>query len=264
MKGDASVSLDLSRDLARAEALADLARPLALAAFAQSLTVDRKADHSPVTEADRAIEATLRHALARACPEDGILGEEAASSGLERRRVWVIDPIDGTRAFILGIPLFSTLIALCLDGVPVLGLMDFPALNQRYSAIRGQPSRCNGLRLRTHANTRLAEATYCATSPEMFTRAEQDRVAHLRKGLADMRYGTDAFGVAALLAGRAQGVVESDLRPFDFLASVPLIEGAGGVVSDWQGAALRLDSGPQLLASANPALHEAALARLNA
>ena len=164
------------------------------------------------------------------------------------------------RGFILGIPLFATLIALCIDKKPVLGIIDFPALNQRYVGVKGQVSTLNDdTPLSTTGDETLSNSIYCSTSPEMFSNDETIAVKALRKGIADMRHGTDAFGFAALAQGRAHGVIESDLKPYDFAAVVPVVEGAGGIITDWEGKTLTLESGPQVLASANTNIHKQAL-----
>ena len=151
-------------DLAFAHALADLARPLARRWFRAELAVEHKADASPVTPADRAIERALRDRIAQERPDDGILGEEHGREGLDRERVWVVDPIDGTRSFVTGSPLFGTLVALAREGRPVLGVIEVPILGERFAARAGEPARLGDRPLRTRPCRRLEDA-YLATAP---------------------------------------------------------------------------------------------------
>lgn len=243
--------------------LADTARRIALPHFRAGLAIEQKGDASPVTLADQQAEAEIRSLIETRYPDHGVFGEEHGAHGIDRRHVWVIDPIDGTRSFIAGVPLWGTLIALLEDGVPVLGIIDMPALNERWIGCRGQATTWNGRPCRTRACAGLAEASLLSTSPDMFTPAELavfDRISHAARF---RRFGTDCYGYGLLAAGFADAVMESDLKPYDYCALVPVIEGAGGVITDWQGQALGLHSGGQVVACGDATLHAAMVADIN-
>lgn len=244
-----------------ANQLADAARPIAREYFRKPLTVESKADLSPVTIADRAIETALRQMIESRYPDHGILGEEfSARHGNDL--TWVLDPIDGTRSFITGMPLFGTLIALLQDGRPMLGVIDFPALSERWTGVTGQATRHLGSVVRTSTVGQLLEASCYSTSPDMFTGEDAGKVARLGARLGMRRFGGDCYAYALLASGHCDLVVEAGLQPYDYLSLVPIIDGAGGRISDWQGRALTLESDGRVLAAANPALWEQALALL--
>lgn len=249
-------------DRALAMRLLEAARPIARAHFRAPLAVERKADLSPVTIADRAIEAAMRAILARERPGDGIFGEEFGREGAEARRLWVLDPIDGTKSFISGVPLFGTLIALVDDGIPVLGVIDMPMLGETWIGAAGAPTTFNGAPARAASTEALAEAILFATSPDQFAGADAAAFEHLGAACAARRFGGDCFSHGLLASGHVGLILEAGLEPYDFLALVPVIEGAGGVITDWSGAPLGLESDGRVLAAATPALHRAALERV--
>lgn len=242
-----------------AQELADIAGPLARTHFRTALGVDWKADKSPVTLADRRIERALREAIVERFPDHGILGEEEAALGADRRVVWVVDPIDGTKSFVCGMPLFGTLIAALVDGRPVAGVIEMPMLGERWLGIANAATRFAGAVCRTSATARLEDARLLATAPDMFDAAEQAAFAALCEGTGLRRYGGDCYAYGLLASGHVDLVVEASLKPYDFMALVPVVEGAGGVITDWTGAPLSLHSGGRVVAAANPALHAAAL-----
>lgn len=245
-----------------AEDLADQARKLSLPAFRRHLDVQLKADESPVTRVDRDVESMLRSAIRRAWPGHGIVGEEHGRNHTDASYVWSIDPIDGTRSFITGWPLWGTLIALLYKGAPILGVIDMPVLDERWIGLRGQGAWANGVRCRSGRCSGLGEATVYATSPDIFAdheRAAFERVCAAARG---RRFGGDCYSYALLASGHIDVVVEADLKPYDYLALAPVVEAAGGVISDWQGRPLGLRSGGQVVAAATPALHRQVLARL--
>ena len=248
--------------LATALAVSEAARPVPLGYFRKPLEVIAKADESPVTVADRETERVMREVLAARVPEHGIFGEEHGRERLDHRFVWVLDPIDGTKSFITGMPLFNNLIALLDDGVPVLGVVDTPAIGERYHAARGGGAWFNGAPIRTSGCASLARAAvyragHAPSDPAMAARF--DRFAG--QGRVN-RYGYDAYVYALLAAGHLDLMIETDLEPYDYLALVTLIEEAGGRITDWAGAPLGLDSKGDVLAAASPDLHAEALALL--
>lgn len=247
-----------------AQALADRVRPLSRKWFRHPLAVDTKADASPVTQADREVETALRAAIAEQYPEHGILGEEFGVSHMEAELVWSLDPIDGTRAFISGNPLWGTLLALLHRGRPVLGLIDIPALDERWIGAAGQPASLNGHACRVSGCTELGEAILYATSPDIFAGAELAAFDALAQAARMRRYGGDCYSYGLLASGHVDLVVESGLQPYDYLALMPVIEGAGGVITDWSGQPLGLQSQGRVIAAATPQLHRQAMRLLGA
>ncbi len=242
-----------------AQVLAEIARPLALSHFRRPIGVEWKADHSPVTIADRAVERALREAISTHDPAHGILGEEEAATGMDRRVVWVVDPIDGTKSFITGLPLFGTLIAALVDGAPVVGVIEAPVLAERWVGVVGQGTALNGRPCRTSTVETLSAARLYSTSPEMFSAVEAPAFARLAAAVGLCRFGGDCYVYGLLASGHVDLVVEADLKPYDFMALVPVVEAAGGVITDWSGAPLTLSSRGQVVAAANGTLHAAAL-----
>ncbi|WP_026871931.1 histidinol-phosphatase [Inquilinus limosus] len=250
--------------VAFAESLADAARPAALRWFRTGLAVEDKPDASPVTLADRSVERQMRQMIADRYPEHGILGEEHGREGLDRDLVWVLDPIDGTRAFIAGIPLFGTLIALTRGGRPLVGVIEMPALGERFVGHAGHPTLANGKPCHTRDCGGLGNAILSTTAPEMFTGVSAAVFERLAGAVKYRRYGCDCYAYALIALGCIDVVIERGLQPYDFMALVPVIEGAGGVITDWQGKPLGIDSSGDVLAAATPALHRAALERIGA
>jgi inositol-phosphate phosphatase/L-galactose 1-phosphate phosphatase/histidinol-phosphatase len=249
--------------LALAEALADAARAVITGYFRQKLAVDDKSDRSPVTVADREAEAAMRRLIEARFPDHGILGEEHGSVRAEAEHLWVLDPIDGTKSFISGIPLFGTLIALLHRGQPVLGVIDQPILGERWLGAAGRPTTLNGAPVQTRSCPSLAAATLFSTAPDsMFASFEAEGFARLRRAVKLVRTGADCYAYAQLATGFIDLVVEGQLKPYDYCALVPVIEGAGGVITDWQGVPLGLASDGKVLACGDPTLAAAARARL--
>lgn len=258
-------------DLAFAGLLADAAREIARPLFRSGLAADNKlaGGFDPVTEADRAIEARLRALIEQRFPEDGILGEEEAERPGRSGRTWILDPIDGTRAFIAGIPTWTVLIGLADAQGPRLSVIDQPHIGERYigldTATRRRAELERGAQTRTlqvSATRRLRDAVMTTTDPYLFAHAEAEAFAQLRREARLVRYGLDAYGYALMALGGIDLVVESGLQPWDVAALVPVIRGAGGIVTDWSGND-RIATG-QVLAAATPQLHAEALERLKA
>jgi inositol-phosphate phosphatase/L-galactose 1-phosphate phosphatase/histidinol-phosphatase len=255
----------LARELLElAHALADAAGEAQRRHFRTPIGVEIKADESPVTIADREAEAAMRELILRRAPGHGILGEEYGADRLDAELVWVLDPIDGTKSFITGRPLFGTLVALLQGGVPVLGLIDQAILGERWLGVAGEPSTHNGRPIRVRPCPEVGQAVMFTTSPRMFG-GGPDRAAYQR--LEDRvrlpMFGGDCYAYGLLAMGFADLVVEADLEPYDFLALVPVIAGAGGLVTDWQGRPLGLGSDGRVLAAGDARAHAAAMALLN-
>lgn len=247
--------------LALAERLADSAGPILRGYFRNPMPVEVKADDSPVTRADREAEAAMRALLADSASDHGIIGEEFGRDNPDADYVWVLDPLDGTRAFISGKPTFGTLIALAYKGEPILGVIDMPILGERWVGGVGLQTTMNGSPAYTRKGTQLAAARMGATSPEIFRPGhETETFAALRASVTDCNYGGDCYGYALVASGWLDMVLETTLQPYDFAAIAPVIAGAGGVMTDWAGKPLTLDSAGDVLAAGDSALHTAALA----
>lgn len=232
--------------------------------FRQNAAVEQKADFSPVTAADRAAETVIRDMLATDRPGDGILGEEFGVSRGHTGRLWVIDPIDGTRGFVAGRPLYGTLIALVEDGRPILGFLSAGAAGDRWLGCTvGTPRTVlNGRPIRTRACAELGAARAASTHPLVFSAAGHASFQRIGRSVADMLFGGDCHNYGLLAAGHLDLVMEEGLKPYDWAALVPIIQGAGGVITDWHGRALTLASEGQVLAAGDARVHAEALERI--
>ena len=239
--------------------LADAVRPIVLKLFRGVVTVETKADRSPVTAADREAETAMRAMIADAYPDHGILGEEHGNERLEAEYVWVLDPIDGTNAFVTGKPLFGTLIALTHRGRPVLGVIDMPALGERWVGARGRATLFDGAPAKTRPCAEVAAAWLSATSPGMFADAEAAAFERLSSGVRRTVYGGDCYNYGLLASGHLDLVAEAGLKPYDLCSLAPVIEGAGGIISDWRGQPLTIDSDGRVLAAGDGHAHAEAL-----
>ncbi len=248
--------------------LAEAARGIARQYFRQGLAIEDKADESPVTRADREAEAAMRALIGAAFPGHGIFGEEFGAENPEAEFVWVLDPIDGTKRFITGNPLFGSLIALLHKQKPILGVIDMPVLEERWLGVAGRPTtftdRQGSREARVRPCPRLDQATILSTAPEMFQGANGPAFQRLRGTAKLTLYGGDCFNYGLLASGFADIVIEADLAPYDYLAHAAIITGAGGVVTDWRGAALNLDSDGRVVCAGDAACHAEAITLLNA
>ena len=254
---------DLFEDLAAfAGRLADASGPIIRAAHQDGFAAEAKGDGSPVTDVDRAVEDRLRAMIAAAYPGHGIVGEERGATAADGGPVWVIDPIDGTLPFLAGIPVFGTLIALVEDGAPLIGVIDMPATNERWLGCRGRPTTRNGAVVRVRPCDDLAGALMSTSNPDFYGADDADAFARLKAAVCWTVYGGSCLAYAQLASGRTDLAIDVALEPFDYLALVPVIEGAGGVISDWRGAALTIASGSRILAAGDARRHAEALAML--
>ena len=217
----------------------------------------------PVTIADRAAEAAMRRLIGETYPEHGIVGEEYGPERADAEFVWVLDPVDGTRAFITGLPVWGTLIGLLWRGRPVLGMMAQPFTGERFAGdcsrawYRG-PSGPAALATRPCAS--LADAALFTTTPALFSAADRPAYDRVEAAVRLARYGCDCYAYCMVAAGHADIVVESELQPYDIVALIPIIEGAGGRVTDWQGKSAA--GGGRVVASGDRRLHDLVLAKL--
>ena len=242
--------------MALAEALADEAGRAIRPFFRANVEAYEKQDESPVTRADREAEQAMRLLIARAHPAHGILGEEYGWERPDAAWCWVLDPIDGTRAFITGRPLFGTLIGLLHQGQPVLGIIDQPITGERWLGEQGHPTRFRGP-FGGHVGARrcrqLSDAELSATSPEMLGDA-LPRFQNLAKAVRRTSWGGDCYSYGLLALGQIDVIAERDLKPWDWAALVPIVEGAGGTMTDWRGHRLTLESSGDALAVGDPTL----------
>ncbi|WP_298721704.1 histidinol-phosphatase [uncultured Ferrovibrio sp.] len=244
--------------VAFANRLGDLARDAIRPHFRKRIEIESKADASPVTIADRAAEAAMRQAIEAEYPDHGIYGEEYGHARPDAPWQWILDPIDGTKSFVTGLPIFGTLIALTYEGQPVLGVIDQPILSDRWLGALGRPTTYNGQPVRANTGTELSGAAVMTTYVDLFTDSESAAFNRLRKACRLNRMSGDCIAYAMIPAGFADIVLDGTVQPYDYAALIPVIEGAGGLITDWEGRALDTKSPARVLAAANPALHAAA------
>jgi myo-inositol-1(or 4)-monophosphatase len=228
-----------------------------------SVDKSRGGRFDPVTEADRAAEAVMRRMISGTFPDHGVVGEEFGSEREDAEFVWVLDPIDGTRAFISGLPTWGTLIGLTRNGSPCYGMMHQPFTKERFSGDGASakwigPAGERPLLARRCAD--LAEATISTTSPRLFEGAELEGFERVERAAKMARFGYDCYAYCMVAAGQMDAVIESGLKPYDIVALVPIIEGAGGVVTTWDGGSPA--QGGAIVASGDKRLHEKILATL--
>ncbi|WP_282605875.1 histidinol-phosphatase [Pelagibius sp. Alg239-R121] len=249
-----------------AESMAEASAKVIRRYFRQAVAVDDKADQSPVTIADRETEATLRQLLAERVPDHGVIGEEQAPTNPDSDYVWVLDPIDGTKRFITGNPLFGTLIALLYKGQPILGVIDMPMLNERWIGARGRQTTFtdhNGTaEVHCRACPGLDKAALASTSPEMFEGGNENAFERVRGAAKLVQYGGDCYSYGLLSSGFTDVVIEAGLGTYDYMALAAVIGGAGGIITDWDGKTLSVDSDGRVVAAGDPACHAEALKRI--
>jgi inositol-phosphate phosphatase/L-galactose 1-phosphate phosphatase/histidinol-phosphatase len=245
-----------------AQRMADEARTIIKRYFRTRPAVDAKGDASPVTIADREVEQMMRRHIEASFPEHGIKGEEFAPRNPEADWCWHLDPIDGTKSFLSGSLCFGTQIALSYRGDPVLGLIDQPITGERWLASTTQTSVLNDQAIRTSVCRELADAVLYTSDFACFREHQVAPFRHLRDAVNVTRYSHDCYAAGLLALGQIDLLLEANVHPYDIAAQIPVILGAGGVVSDWEGNPVRLEGPANLLASANAELHGKALARL--
>ena len=236
--------------------------------FRTSLGIDNKStgnkEFDPVTEADRAAEAVMRRLIKASFPQHGIVGEEFGNEREDADYVWVLDPIDGTKSFISGFPIWGTLIALLHQGAPVFGMMHQPFIGERFSGDSGSahyqgPS--NQRKLAVRRCSSLRDATMYTTSPLLMNNADRAAFDRVGEGVRLNRYGGDCYSYCMLAAGHLDLVIETELKPHDIAALIPIITGAGGIVTTWEGKPAQ--GGGRIIAAGDPRVHEAAIRLLN-
>jgi myo-inositol-1(or 4)-monophosphatase len=238
--------------------------------FRTSLSIDNKStgqegrEFDPVTEADRAAEAVMRRLIKANFPQHGIVGEEFGNEREDAEYVWVLDPIDGTKSFIAGFPIWGTLIALLHRGTPVYGMMHQPYIGERFSGDSGSahyhgPSGERKLAVRRCSS--LQDATLFTTSPLLMNNADRSAFDRVQDAVRLTRYGGDCYSYCMLAAGHLDLVIETELKPYDIAALIPIVTGAGGIVTTWDGKPAQ--NGGRIIAAGDPRVHEAAIKLLN-
>jgi histidinol phosphatase-like enzyme (inositol monophosphatase family) len=221
--------------------------------------ITSKADKSPVTIADQETEKALRALITEHFPEDGIQGEEYGIERADSPYSWFLDPIDGTTSFMIGRPTFGTLIALTHDGQSIAGVINQPITNECWLGIKGQGATLNGTPIRTRQCKSLADAVICTTGPNYFNDQTLSIFNRIANTARFQLYGGDCYSYGLLASGHVDIVMESGLKAHDFMAFIPLIEEAGGVITDWEGNALTFESKGDIIVSATPELHQEVL-----
>lgn len=242
---------DLDRFAEVANAVADASGVVLREYFRSKFEILDKEDFSPVTIADKTAEESMVSIILENFPSHAIFGEENGWRCREEEAdyVWVLDPIDGTKSFITGKPVFGTLIALLHKGKPILGVIDQPVLRERWIGIRGRKTTLNGQQVSTRSCANLSQAYLYTTSPHLFSEKAKEAFVRVRNKVKTPLYGCDCYAYALLASGYVDLVVESGLKPYDFLALIPVIEGAGGVITDWKGHQLYWEASPDSLAT---------------
>lgn len=255
-----------------AHQLADAAGEILLQYFRKRIEITDKEDLSPVTIADQAAEQAMRSLISKRFPSHAIFGEEWGLDAPEGDFdfVWVLDPIDGTKSFITGKPVFGTLICLVHKGVPIIGIIDQPVLHERWLGVKGKKSLLNGQEIETRPCSSVGDAYLYTTSPHLFCGAAAEAFSRVRDKVKVPLYGCDCYAYGLLAAGHVDLVIESGLKPYDYLALIPVVEGAGGILTDWKGQHLRWWpskdgslQGTDVIAAGDARVYNSALATLS-
>lgn len=237
------------------------AEPIPVRYFGSGVAVEDKPDDSPVTIADRETEQAIRREIEARYPEHGILGEEFGRSNTQAEFTWIVDPIDGTRSFITGVPLFGMLIGVMQGEEAVAGAIRMPALGECYAGCRGGAATMNGTEIRCRKRP-VGDSYVFINEANLMVEPDLERLKRLMAAGHDHRFFNDCYAFALLAAGRIDAVVDTGLQPYDYLPVLPVVEAAGGIMTDWQGAPLGLSSDGTVIAAATPELHEELLDRL--
>ena len=254
--------LDIHTLAAFAATLADAARPVLLRYYRTGVDIDTKSDASPVTIADREAERRLRLLIEERFPEHGIAGEEFGEVREDAEYVWSLDPIDGTKAFITGRVMFGTLIGLMRNREPILGVIDMPVIDDRWIGGKGYTTRLNGTPVAPRAKASLGEATVVATHPDMFQGPDFEAFKRVDAASKLTLYAGDCYNFGLVASGEVDVAIEAGLADHDIIAVVPVIEAAGGVVTDWQGNPIRPGPLHNVVVAGDARVHEEVLSLL--
>lgn len=240
--------------------LADISGDVIKRYFRNHFAENSKENQTPVTLADKGSEMVIRDAIIKNYPDHGIIGEEFGNLNPNAKYQWVIDPLDGTISFVMGRPIFGTLIALCEDGKPILGIINQPINKERWVGTDVK-SIFNGEEIRTRKCKELSDAILCSTSPHFFKGADLEKLNKISaqtkyQSQGGIIYGGDCYLFGLLAMGQIDIIIEKGLNNFDFAALVPVVESAGGIITDWNGKELNINSDGTVLACGDKALHQ--------
>ena len=250
--------------LKHGEIMADLARSFIRRSILTKPKIEYKIDGSPVTNFDIEVEGILRKYIYDKYPEHGIIGEELTAVNPNSEFVWLVDPIDGTLAFLTGILVYGTLISLLHDGFPILGIIDIPMTGDRWVGQKNKKTLHNGRFIKTSDCNSLSEATLSTSSPDHYDETNLNVLKTLQSATIQTVYGGSCVAYGQIASGKIDLGIDANFDIRDFLPLVPIIEGAGGLLTNWQGETLSKESGTEnMLASANSYLHDKALERIN-
>ncbi|MFT6332327.1 MAG: histidinol phosphatase-like enzyme (inositol monophosphatase family) [Lentimonas sp.] len=248
--------------------LADISENVATKYFRHEFFETSKEDQSPVTLADKETEEVIRNAIKNKFPDHGIIGEEFAAINEGAKYQWVIDPIDGTISFVIGRPIFGNLIALCEDGEPILGVINQPIAKERWVGIKDGDAFFNGKKIQTRKCQNLSDAVLCSTSPFFFQGKDLEMLNKISsqtkyQSQGGIIYGGDCYLFGLLAMGQIDVIIEQGLNSFDFAALATVVESAGGIITDWKGNSLNINSDGKILACGDKNLHKELLKMLN-
>jgi histidinol phosphatase-like enzyme (inositol monophosphatase family) len=253
---------DITRRLAAALDITETAANVALSHFRNSPDIETKVDQSPVTIADKETETIIRNGLAEAFPSDTIFGEEFGQSG-DSTDMWIVDPIDGTRSFITGLPLFGMLLGYVTANGPQMGIIRMPALKEVYAGSIEMGATCNSAPIKVSTCTQLSRARLFINEADKIAAQEPTAFNRLIQAGELRRMGADCYPHALVARGLADAVVDYDLQPYDYLPVCAVVEAAGGIMTDWQGKKLTMQSDGRTLTAATPDLHAELMKRVN-
>ncbi len=248
--------------VALAHKMADAAGEAVRGYFRRAYDIVTKPDATPVTEADRAAEQAMREILEQHEPAHGIFGEEFGTVRGDAEYVWYLDPIDGTKAFIAGIPVFGTLIGLARNGRPVFGIIDQAVSGERWAGGLGHACQLSDATVTTRKGVDLTNAVLFTTSPDAYEGDDLDALDRLRGSVELVRYGADCYAFGLVAAGFADVAIECGVNDYDYCALVPIVESAGGTMTNWEGNPVTLGTDTRVIASGDADLHRAAISRL--
>ena len=250
--------------LKHGEIMADLARSFIRQSILTKPKIASKIDGSPVTNFDKELEVILRRYIHDKYPEHGIIGEELPAVNPSAEFIWLLDPIDGTLAFLTGIPVYGTLISLLHDGLPILGIIDIPMTGDRWIGQKNKKTLHNGRFIKTSDCSVLSEATLSTSSPDYYDETNINVLKTLQSATVQTVYGGSCVAYGQIASGKIDLGIDANFDIHDFLPLIPIIEGAGGLLTNWQGETLSKESGTEnMLASANSYLHGKALEKIN-
>ncbi len=243
-----------------AHQLADISGAVIRPYFRSGLNIDAKHDSSPVTQADREAELAMREHIKKHLPHHGIRGEEFGQENPQAEYQWVLDPIDGTISFMIGRPIFGTLISLVHNSIPILGVIDQPITGERWIGGSNHPTTLNDKPVKVKPCNSLSNAILATTSPDLFGDAERWLFEQAKSKAKYLAYGGDCYSYALVASGSIDAVIESGLKPHDFCALAPIIQAAGGYITDWHGRAITAQSDGRVIATGDKTLHQEIIA----